>query len=126
MFLDFSFPLSWIGNFLGFIFQKQKQKKTREQRINFVHEPMEMGNYLSLDYFVANPNDNSDNLGSMVVPSESITTKEFEQLAQLTDSLYVRNINRYESALKQENLMKNRYINVLPEGLFFLFNSVFF
>lgn len=50
----------------------------------------------------------------MEVPHETILKKEFENLSFLSENVYNKNA-RIDSALLQENLLKNRYINVLPE-----------
>jgi len=50
----------------------------------------------------------------MEIPHETILKKEFENLCFLSENVYNKNA-RFDSALLQENLLKNRYINVLPE-----------
>jgi hypothetical protein len=52
----------------------------------------------------------------MEVPHETILKQEFQNLVFLSENVYGRTA-RFDTALKDENIFKNRYINVLPEGL---------
>jgi len=52
----------------------------------------------------------------MEIPHNTVIKKEFENLCFLAENVYGRNA-RCESALKKENVFKNRYRDVLPEEM---------
>jgi len=80
---------------------------------------MVMGNFVPSLYYYAGWTEEitkDKQIDVMDVPNESATAKEFELCGQLCQNGFgSSNCVRFESALKVENLGKNRYGNVLPE-----------